>query len=122
MVAGRTMTVRDIEASHHFYTELAAELQGKRDLLCEGLAGLDVDVHVPEATYFVTTDVRRYGWSDATEFCFALPERAGVVAIPSQVFYDDADEGRHKVRWAFCKEVEVIDEALHRLAGADLSA
>ena len=37
-------------------------------------------------------------------FCLALPERAGVVAIPSQVFYDDHDEGRHKVRWAFCKD------------------
>ena len=76
----------------------------------------------PAGTYFVTTDVRRYGWSDATEFCFALPERAGVVAIPSQVFYDDVDEGRHKVRWAFCKETATIEEGLRRLQAADLHA
>jgi N-succinyldiaminopimelate aminotransferase len=105
-----------------FYAELAAELQGKRDLLCEGLSGLDLDVHVPEATYFVTTDVRRYGYADALEFCFALPERAGVVAIPSQVFYDDQEEGRHKVRWAFCKETSVIEEGVRRLHAADLHA
>lgn len=111
-----------LDHEHHFYAELAAELQGKRDLLCEGLSALDMDVHVPEATYFVTTDVRRYGWSDATEFCFALPERAGVVAIPSQVFYDDAEEGRHKVRWAFCKETATIEEGLRRLQAADLHA
>ena len=43
-------------------------------------------------------------------FCLALPERAGVVAIPAQVFYDDQDEGRHLVRWAFCKQTAVLEE------------
>jgi len=110
----------DSEAS--FYDGLAKELQGKRDLLCSGLGNLDADVFVPEATYFVTTDVRRYGYPDALSFCLALPERAGVVAIPSQVFYDDQDEGRHKVRWAFCKETSVLEEAVRRLGTADLRA
>ncbi len=105
-----------------FYDGLARELEAKRDLLCSGLADLDLEVFVPEATYFVTTDVRRYGFPDAMAFCLALPERAGVVAIPSQVFYDDQDEGRHKVRWAFCKEAEVIEEGLRRLLSADLGA
>ena len=53
-------------------------------------------------------------------FCLALPERAGVVGIPAQVFYDDADAGRQLVRWAFCKRREVIEEALGRLGSADL--
>jgi N-succinyldiaminopimelate aminotransferase len=44
-----------------------------------------------------------------------LPERAGVVAIPHQVFYDDPAAGRTLVRWAFCKQPAVIDEALNRL-------
>jgi N-succinyldiaminopimelate aminotransferase len=105
-----------------FYVRLAAELQAKRDLLCDGLAGLDVDVNVPEATYFVTTDVRRYGHEDGLAFCLALPEKAGVVAIPCQPFYDDQDAGRHLVRWAFCKETPVIEEGLRRLHDADLHA
>ena len=105
-----------------YYTELAAELQGKRDLLCEGLAKLDVDVHRPEGTYFVLTDVRRYGHTDGLAFCLALPERAGVVAIPTQGFYDDLDEGRHMVRWAFCKETAVLEEGIRRLTEADLHA
>jgi N-succinyldiaminopimelate aminotransferase len=46
----------------------------------------------------------------------SLPERCGVVAIPSVVFYDDADEGRTKVRFAFCKRREVLEAALERLA------
>ena len=109
-----------LEEHASFYDELARDLQGKRDLLCAGLDKLDMDVHVPEATYFVTTDVGRYGYDDALAFCLALPERAGVVAIPAQVFYDDQEEGRHKVRWAFCKEREVIEEGVRRLTSADL--
>ena len=105
-----------------FPRALRADLQGKRDLLCEGLGKLDVDVRVPEGTYFVTTDVRRLGWPDGRAFCLALPERAGVVAIPSQGFYDDKEEGRHLVRWAFCKTEDVIREGLARLSGADLVA
>ncbi|HJR36753.1 MAG TPA: pyridoxal phosphate-dependent aminotransferase [Nocardioidaceae bacterium] len=105
-----------------YYTTLSRELEEKRDLLCAGLTKLDMDVYVPEGTYFVTSDVSRYGYRDGLEFCLALPERAGVVAIPSQFFYDDADEGRHKIRWAFCKETEILEEGIRRLAAADLHA
>jgi N-succinyldiaminopimelate aminotransferase len=105
-----------------YFEGLAKELQTKRDLLVEGLRTLDLDVFVPEATYFVTTDVRAYGHDDAMAFCLALPARAGVVAIPSQVFYDDQDEGRHMVRWAFCKDRSVIEQGVERLKGADLHA
>ena len=66
--------------------------------------------------------MRRLGWEDGLSFCLALPERAGVVAIPSQVFYDNLDEGRHLVRWAFCKEPGLIDDGLRRLTSADLHA
>jgi N-succinyldiaminopimelate aminotransferase len=49
------------------------------------------------------------------EFCRELPERAGVVAIPSSVFYDDAAAGQTQVRFAFCKKEEVLREAVARL-------
>jgi N-succinyldiaminopimelate aminotransferase len=105
-----------------FYESLAKDLQAKRDILVDGLRTLDLEVYPPEATYFVTTDVRELGYPDSMAFCLALPEKAGVVAIPSQVFYDDRDEGRHKVRWAFCKDTAVIEEGVRRLQGADLRA
>ena len=100
---------------------LAAELRAKRDVLCAGLAEVGLDVRVPEGTYFATTDISALGWADSQSFCLALPERAGVVAIPTQGFYD-SDAGRHLVRWAFCKEQSVIEEGLARLAAADLAA
>ena len=67
-------------------------------------------------TYFVTTDVGPLGERDGVEFCRTLPDRAGVVAIPSAVFYDDKEAARTQVRFAFCKRPEVLTEALSRLS------
>ncbi|MEJ7755287.1 MAG: aminotransferase class I/II-fold pyridoxal phosphate-dependent enzyme [Nocardioidaceae bacterium] len=98
-----------------YFEQFTAKMQGARDQLCAGLAAIGFGVFVPEGTYFVTTDIRPLGFDDGLAFCRALPERAGVVAVPHQVFYDDTDAGRPLVRWAFCKRPEVIDEALSRL-------
>jgi N-succinyldiaminopimelate aminotransferase len=111
-----------LDTESAYYESLTKELQAKRDFLCDGLRPLDMDVYLPQSTYFVTTDVQRYGYADGLEFCLALPDKAGVVAIPSQFFYDDLDEGRHKVRWAFCKDQEVLEEGVRRLQAADLRA
>ncbi|MBB3045253.1 pyridoxal phosphate-dependent aminotransferase [Nocardioides soli] len=109
-----------LDEAADFPVALAAELREKRDLLCSGLAEVGLDVRVPEGTYFATTDIADLGWPDGRAFCQALPERAGVVAIPAQAFYD-SDAGRHQVRWAFCKESAVIEEGVARLAKADLA-
>ncbi len=100
---------------------LARDLQGRRDLLCAGLTDAGLAPRVPEGTYFATTDISHLGWTDGREFCLTLPERAGVVAIPAQGFYDDTEAGRQLVRWAFCKQPDVIAEGVRRLAGADLT-
>jgi len=106
-----------------FPGRLAADLEGRRDLLCAGLAAAGLPARVPEGTYFATTDISHLGWADGLDFCRSLPERAGVVAIPAQVFYDDpsaAGPGAQLVRWAFCKTPETITDGLARLRSADL--
>ncbi len=97
---------------------LRDRLQAKRDRLCGGLEALGLEVIRPAGTYFATVDVRSVGADDGLAFCRELPHRAGVVAIPNVVFYDDVDEGRPLVRFAFCKRDEVLDEAVGRLARA----
>ena len=104
-----------------YFGGLVDALRERRDRLCSGLAALGFDVLVPQGTYFATTDVRPLGFDDGLEFCLRLPELAGVVAIPHQVFHDPArplteNAGRPLVRWAFCKRLDVIDEALARLS------
>jgi N-succinyldiaminopimelate aminotransferase len=104
-----------------FPASLARSLQIRRDLLVAGLADAGLEARVPEGTYFATTDISHLGWEDGRSFCLALPERAGVVAIPNQAFYDDQEAGRHLVRWAFCKEPDLISEGVRRLSKADLT-
>ncbi|SEU00680.1 N-succinyldiaminopimelate aminotransferase [Nonomuraea wenchangensis] len=94
---------------------LRSGLQDKRDRLMEGLAAAGFEVLRPAGTYFVQTDIRPLGFTDGLELTRRLPELAGVVAIPTQVFYDRPERGRHYVRFAFCKKDEVIDEAAARL-------
>jgi aspartate/methionine/tyrosine aminotransferase len=53
--------------------------------------------------------------ADGIPFCLGLPERCGVVAVPTAVFYDDPDAGRSHVRFAFCKREDVLREAASRL-------
>jgi len=94
---------------------LRDSLQNKRDRLTDGLVDAGFEVYRSEGTYFVCADVRGLGFDDGIEFCRALPERAGVVVVPVQVFVDDPQPWRHLVRFAFCKRDEVLDEAIARL-------
>jgi N-succinyldiaminopimelate aminotransferase len=106
-----------------FHEQLRDELSLRRDHLCAALEDVGMVVHVPQGTYFVTTDVSGFGYADGISFCAGIAERAKVVAIPSQVFYEEGSaEGRHLVRWAFCKERALIDEGLQRLRSSDLHA
>jgi N-succinyldiaminopimelate aminotransferase len=102
-----------------YFTGFRAELQAKRDQLAAGLAGAGFDVLRPEGTYFITADITPLGGKDGVEFCLGLPERCGVVAVPTQVFYDNVDAGRHLVRFAFCKRPDILDEAVRRLRALD---
>ncbi|MFD4711998.1 pyridoxal phosphate-dependent aminotransferase [Streptomyces sp. NPDC056637] len=98
-----------------YYDAFRADMSAKRDLLADGLAAAGFDVFRPAGTYFVTTDIRPLGESDGFAFCRALPERAGVVAIPNAVFYDHREAGAPFVRFAFCKRIPVLEEAVDRL-------
>ncbi|WP_033357841.1 pyridoxal phosphate-dependent aminotransferase [Dactylosporangium aurantiacum] len=105
-----------LDSPPSYYEAFRDDLQRKRDRLCEGLTAAGFAVLRSEGTYFVTADITPLGGTDGVDFCLALPERCGVVAVPTQVFYDDATAGRHIVRFAFCKRDEVIEEAITRLA------
>ena len=57
------------------------------------------------------------GFEDDVAFCRELPARVGVAAIPTSAFYRNRAEGRHLVRFAFCKTDATLDEAIRRLKG-----
>jgi N-succinyldiaminopimelate aminotransferase len=92
------------------------DLAMRRDLFCDGMGAIGIDVMVPASGYFAISDIGSLGDEDAAMFCKKIPERCGVVGIPNDVFYDHKDDARTLVRWAFCKSTATLDEALRRLA------
>jgi N-succinyldiaminopimelate aminotransferase len=98
-----------------YFAAFRDDLRAKRDLLVAGLTEAGFGVYAPEGTYFVTADITPLGGTDGVSFCRSLPERCGVVAVPTQVFYDDVGAGRRVIRFAFCKRPEVLAEAVSRL-------
>ncbi|MDH6517621.1 N-succinyldiaminopimelate aminotransferase [Streptomyces pseudovenezuelae] len=103
-----------------YFAAFREDMLAKRDLLSAGLTEAGFKVFRPAGTYFVTTDIRPLGAAlskegDGFAFCRALPERAGVVAIPNAVFYDHREAGAPFVRFAFCKRTAVLEEAVQRL-------
>jgi N-succinyldiaminopimelate aminotransferase len=99
-----------------YFTGLRDGLAAKRDRLCAGLTAAGFLTFEPAGTYFVTVDARSVGFDDGVELCRVMPERCGVVAVPSAAFYLHPERGRHLVRFAFCKRDEVLDEACERLS------
>ncbi|MDY0944650.1 aminotransferase class I/II-fold pyridoxal phosphate-dependent enzyme [Frigoribacterium sp. CFBP9039] len=104
------------------FDRLAGDLEHKRDLLAGGLSTAGFEVSPSQGSYFVVADAAPLGFDDAASFCRALPGIAGVVGVPVSAFCHPAlaDEYSSLVRFAFCKRVEVIDEATRRLAALRL--
>jgi N-succinyldiaminopimelate aminotransferase len=104
-----------LDLDNDVYSGVASSLQARRDLLSEGLAAAGFEVSRPGGTYFVIADARPLGYDDGLALCRALPELAGVVAVPVSVFCDDKEAAASLVRFAFCKQESVLHEAVRRL-------
>lgn len=112
-----------LRLSDDYFGGFVNSLRAKRDLLCDALVEAGFGVHRPHGTYFVTADITPLGYDDGIEFCLALPKRAGVVAVPSRVFYSDAtpgdtQPGSRLVRFCFAKSDDMLSESGDRLARA----
>ena len=97
------------------FASRAADLGRRRTLLVDGLRSVGLEPTTPQAGYFVVADAAPLGCEDSLAWCRELPHRAGVVAIPVQVFCSDPGPVRSLVRFAFCKRDDVLAEAVDRL-------
>lgn len=93
----------------------AEGLRSKRDRLARALSAAGFDVLPSQGTYFLNADATPLDEPDAVALCSRLPHEAGVVAIPAAAFSTEPERVRSIIRFAFCKRVEVLDEAAERL-------
>ncbi|MGB1650384.1 MAG: pyridoxal phosphate-dependent aminotransferase [Acidimicrobiales bacterium] len=99
----------------HYFDNFLEDMRVKRDCLSQGLEKAGLTTFTPQGTYFVTADIESLGYEDGKQFCLDLPVQCGVVAVPNVVFYDNKDLGSTLIRFAFCKRLDVLEEAVERL-------
>ncbi|WP_125616350.1 aminotransferase class I/II-fold pyridoxal phosphate-dependent enzyme [Specibacter cremeus] len=101
-----------------FFTDAAATLQRKRDILADGLRAAGMEVYTPQGTYFINADTSPLGFTDSLALARRLPELVGVAAIPVPVFChaEGAERTKSLLRFAFCKKVELLERAAGQLA------
>ena len=94
---------------------LAARLQSNRDLLAAGLREIGFEVLPSEGTYFHTAGISGLTNEKDRAFCERLVREAGVALIPLSEFFSGPSRPDTYVRFAFCKQRSVIEDALARL-------
>ena len=111
-------TAIGLDLPDSYFTGIATDLQAKRDVLASGLNAAGFTLTAPQGSYFIVADAAAIGHPDAVEFCRALPDLAGVVGIPITAFCLPEHKAQYAslVRFAFCKRVDVLEEAATRLA------
>jgi N-succinyldiaminopimelate aminotransferase len=109
---------RMLDAVEPWTAELRARLRTNRDLLHDGLTTAGLRPLRAESGYFLQADVRPWGYRDGFRFCRELPERAGVVAIPTSAFQQGTDIAPWLVRFSFCRRPDALRQAAAQLATA----
>ncbi len=111
-----------LNEGEHEIESLVKHYTQTRSLLGEALHELGFTFTLPHGSYFILADhsriTEKLGLETDVDLCRWLPERAGVAAIPPSAFYSNPNDGSNLVRFAFCKKIETIDEAIRRLRKA----
>lgn len=101
-----------------YFTSIASDMMRKRDVLAAGLTNAGFAISLPQGSYFIVADARPLGFADGVELCRRLPELAGVVAVPISAFCSPAHRSEYAplVRFAYCKKVELLEQASAQLS------
>jgi aminotransferase len=104
------------ELGADYYDDLAARYEERRDVLYDGLMRAGFDCRRPDGSYYLLADFSRISDMPDVEFAVWLAREIGVASVPGSSFYREANRGRTQVRFAFCKTIETLQDAVRRLA------
>lgn len=97
-----------------YYQSLAREYAGKRDQICEVLAGIGLPPSVPQGSYYVLADASRLPGRTSKDRAMYLLKRTGVASVPGEAFFQSA-RGHAFLRFCYAKSDRDLDEACRRL-------
>ena len=101
-----------------YYQDLATAYRARRDLLYNGLVAAGFRCDPPAGAYYILADFSDISDKPDDEFAAWMTAHVGVASVPGSSFYHDPADGRHMIRFAFCKTDDLLAEAAERLLRA----
>jgi aminotransferase len=108
--------VTALELPARYYAELAQQYREKRDVLLEALEAAGFRCFKPSGAYYIMTDISTFNFPDDVALANHLVQKVGVAGVPGSSFYHRPQDGRTKLRFAFPKKIETLQEAATRLS------
>ena len=107
----------EIAMENNYFPSTSSTYEALRDKLMVTLEKNGLNPMLPHGGYFIVCTVDT-SLSKGQDFSKWLTEEVGVTSIPMKAFYhpDQHDQVSQFVRFAFCKEESMLDEASKRLA------
>lgn len=99
-----------------YYRELEESYRERRSVLLRGLREAGFGCAPPEGAYYVFADISNVTDRPDDEFSLWLTREVGVAPVPGSSFFSQPGRGRRRVRFAFCKTLDTLEEAARRLA------
>ena len=101
-----------------FFAGIAEGYREKRDLLVGGLREIGFAATPPDGAYYLFADYRgvpALAAMSPMQAAMHLVEQAGVATVPGDNFYAIGREGDRYLRFAFCRSLDALQEAIERL-------
>ncbi len=98
-----------------YYEDLSTAYRARRDLLYSGLIAAGFRCDPPAGAYYILADFSDISDKPDDEFAAWMTAQVGVASVPGSSFYHNPADGRHMVRFAFCKTDDLLGEAAERL-------
>ena len=99
-----------------YYAKLAENYKNKRDFTLDMLTDAGFRCFTPRGAYYIMTDISAFNYSDDVSFSKFLVEKVGVAVVPGSSFFNDPADGKHIVRFCFCKTEKTLNAAAERLS------
>ncbi|MBI4445157.1 MAG: aminotransferase class I/II-fold pyridoxal phosphate-dependent enzyme [Acidobacteria bacterium] len=107
--------VAAFQLGQDYYRKLAEDYTKRRDFLGAALTEAGFKIWKPFGAYYMMADISGLTHLGDVEFVNEMICRYGVAAVPGSSFFHDPQLGKHLVRFAFCKSLDVLSQAAERL-------
>lgn len=100
-----------------YYAKLSNDYKAKREILSAALREAGFTFATPDGAYFIMADFSAIDDRDDVTFAKWMTKEIQVATVPGSSFYrPGAEEGKHYIRFAFCKKNDTLERAVENLS------